>query len=116
MVALQKLLGWTEQSSYRGIFIVYAIIGIMKFAVAMVLSDASELKRGSEARDSAHQEEAQAMLQSEAIVSAATPKVSVLKRIVRIFIPPLSPSTQSILWKLCLLFAVDSFASGLVAL
>ena len=116
MVALQKLLGWTEQRSYRGIFVLYTIIGLMKLVVAMVLSDASELQKENDERDPADQDEAQAMLQSEATVPAASPGISASKRIVQVFIPPLSPSTWSILWKLCILFAVDSFASGLVAL
>ncbi|KAJ9606579.1 hypothetical protein H2200_008587 [Cladophialophora chaetospira] len=115
MVALQKLLSWTEQRSYRGIFVLYAIIGMAKLVVATVLSDASELPKKSEERDSAHREEAQAMLQAEATAPAVTPSVGAWQRIWQVFIPTFSPSTRSILWKLCLLFAIDSFASGMVA-
>lgn len=116
MAALQKLLGWTEQRSYRGIFVLYAAIGIVKAVVAMALSDASELPKRSREREPAHQEETRAMLQSEATDPSSIPQSSPFRRALGVFIPVLSPATRSILWKLCLLFAVDSFASGLVAL
>lgn len=115
--AFQKFAGWTEQESYRVIFIVYAIIGLTKLLVALQLSNASEVERQTAKRQQdPQQEEAQPMLQSEATLTAKVPGSTALKRIVRIFVPELTAPTKSILWKLCLLFAIDSFASGMVAL
>lgn len=116
MAALQFLLGWSERNSYRGVFVVYAAIGVVKLVVAMVLSDAAELKKRSPEQEPGHADEAQTLLQSETMAPKEQPRKSSWTRIVRVFIPAFSPSTRSILWKLCLLFAVDSFASGVVAL
>ena len=115
--AFQKLAGWTEQESYRVIFIVYAIIGLTKLLVALKLSNASEVERQTaERQQDPEQEEAQPMLQSEETSVAKGPGPTALMRVVRIFVPELTAPTRSILWRLCLLFAIDSFASGMVAL
>ena len=116
MAALQKLLGWSEQLSYRGIFVAYAIIGTAKLIVALCLSDASELEPRRKHTTSVDSEESQSMLQSEATVTKDRSIHGVVRRLLSAFIPSISPSTRSVLWKLCLLFAVDSFASGIVAL
>ncbi|RVX66809.1 hypothetical protein B0A52_09539 [Exophiala mesophila] len=115
MAALQKLLGWSEQLSYRGIFVAYAIIGTAKLIVALCLSDASELEPRRKHTTSVDSEESQSMLQSEATVTKDRSIHGVVRRLLSAFIPSISPSTRSVLWKLCLLFAVDSFASGIVA-
>ncbi|KAJ9610919.1 hypothetical protein H2204_015358 [Knufia peltigerae] len=90
----------------------YALIGLVKLAVALKLSDASEAK----ARRPERQQETEPMLPLEdASSESKVPWIVTARSIVCIFVPELSAPTRSIIWKLCLLFAVDSFASGMVA-
>ena len=117
--ALQSLAGWTVLHSYRAIFALYAAIGCAKLLVATRLSRASEIQPKSVSRGDTHDaEEARSMLRE---TEEPDPKrqngiFAARKTILRSCVPSLSRSTWSILWKLCLLFALDSFASGMVAL
>lgn len=115
---LRKLGGLSELKSYRGIFVLYAIIGLVKLLVATRLSTACELDIRRSDRRQQDSEEAEEMLGPGGAPSQGGKAriARIGKSVVRSFVPELSGSTRSILWRLCLLFAVDSFASGLVAL
>lgn len=115
---LQKLGGLSELESYRGIFVLYATLGLVKLLVATRLSTACELDVRKSDRRQHDGEEAEGMLGPGGTPSpdGKARMARIGKNVVRSFVPELSGSTRSILWRLCLLFAVDSFASGLVAL
>ena len=118
ILVLQELSGWTEHKAFRGVFALYAIIGIAKAIVATQLSNASEVThRKAEWPIEARDEETQGMLQDDSVIKKTTrTAVSVNTALKRTFLPELSTRTAAILWKLCLMFAVDSFASGMIAL
>ena len=103
---LQSLDGWDTIRAYRIIFVLYAIFGVLKFFLAITLSNACE----SESKKSvAHgpASETSPLLSSEAQEPSK-------KSVVKSLLPSISRETKLVVFKLCLLFAVDSFASGLV--
>ncbi|KAM0804197.1 major facilitator superfamily domain-containing protein [Usnea florida] len=123
---VQTLLGkgkWSESSAYRMIFGIYAVLGLVKLLLAVLLSDKCEPEPPEQEYQEAHQmdnvevegllsdDEASQEDQIQPNVRAPRPEI---KR--RSIWPVISPASRSILIKLCLLFAVDSLASGLVPL
>ncbi len=120
---LLSLESWTDTSAYRSIFWIYALLGLVKLGLSLMLSEACEPEAKKEERqdpvelDSA---EAEGLLSDdEEDDVAAKPKRSpnVPNRKVKKSIwPEISPASRGILLRLCMLFAVDSLASGLVPL
>lgn len=126
--SLETRLGWSQVSAYRSVFVLYSIIGLLKTALTLMLSDACE----AEPKEDVTYQELNQQPDSSAAPSAEGRDAngedgegsnkhgtiqggqSLLSRLVSI-LPKISSESRSILWKLCLLFGVDSFASGLVA-
>lgn len=114
---------WTDIQAYRLIFGCYALLGLVKLALSLILSDkcepAPEPKQDQDdfELDSVEAEgllsEDEEDTQSEAAKPSRISKASGSKRL-KMLLPNISPATRTVLVKLCLLFAVDSFASGLV--
>ena len=114
---------WFETSAYRVIFGIYAVLGIVKLLLAFMLSDKCEPGQPKQEYEEVHQmddvgpedplsddeDSQEGHTQSKA--RAPLPE---MKR--KSIWPAISPASRSILIKLCLLFAVDSLASGLVPL
>ncbi|MCJ1450164.1 hypothetical protein MMC28_000493 [Mycoblastus sanguinarius] len=128
--AVQGLLsggGWAEVSAYRVIFGIYAALGVIKLILSLLLSDKCE----PEPEEQEYHEivqldavEAEGLLSDEEDSAEEAPKTNKgksaptlpeFKRKTSIW-PSISPASRSTLFKLCLLFAVDSLASGLVPL
>lgn len=117
---LKTVNGWPEKRAYRMIFGIYTFLGILKLVLSLMLSDACEPMPEIEERH-ANVEldtvEAEGLLSDDesdtAISSNRKPDTTPAIRKKSIW-PSISPSSRSILFKLCLLFAVDCFASGLV--
>lgn len=116
---LKSVSGWSETRAYRLIFGLYALLGIVKFILSLMLSDACEL----ETEKPPHHPDVQLnTLEAEGLLSdddneqgeSSRPELigapNVQKRSIW---PQISPSSRSILIKLSFLFAFDSFASGL---
>lgn len=114
---------WTDIQAYRLIFGCYALLGIVKLILSLVLSDkcepAAEQNKGQDDFE-LNSVEAEGLLsedeedtRSGASKPSRTSKASGTKRSKMLW-PNISPSTRTVLVKICLLFAVDSFASGLV--
>lgn len=117
---------WVEVGAYRVIFGIYAILGIVKLVLSLMLSDKCE----SEPEEQEYHEvvemdnvEAEGLLsedededdQHQAPTKAEpTRTLPEVKR--KSLWPAISSESRSTLVKLCLLFAVDSLASGLVPL
>ena len=131
---LQSRSGWTALDSYRAIFGAYAALGVIKFALALLLSRECEphveSKGGKDAprSDSYNGEEEPLLRDSEtlpqidgdisqngsvdgakAVKASNEPEVSKTS-----LLPKLSVETRKLILKLCLLFAIDSLASGLM--
>ena len=114
---------WTDIHAYRLIFVCYALLGIVKLILSLMLSDKCEtVVEAKQEQDDLELKsiEAEGLLfedeedaRSEASEPSRTLKAAGSKGL-KISWPNISPSTRTVLVKLCLLFAVDSFASGLV--
>ncbi|KAL9133350.1 MAG: hypothetical protein Q9175_005471 [Cornicularia normoerica] len=114
---------WSKIGAYRTIFGIYAVLGVVKLLLAFMLSDKCEPEQPKQEYQEVHQMdnvEAEGLLsddedsQEEHVASEARAPLPDMKR--KSIWPAISPASRSILIKLCLLFAVDSLASGLVPL
>jgi MFS family permease len=131
--ALQSRLEWTQSSAYRAVFTLYAGVGIVKCLLVLLLSPKVELQStgtryeevGLELEDEGLlSEDEQENGRSTPTQSANSkplpalepalpqPRKSVLRQL-RSLLPYISPLSRSILYRLLLLFTLDSFASGM---
>ncbi|KAH8880501.1 MFS general substrate transporter [Thozetella sp. PMI_491] len=114
---LTEGLHWGVVDAYRVVFVGYAVLGGVKFALAMMLSRSVELEkrsaRGRAAADENQENEPFLEENGENSTEAATKPQ---RKGFLAALPSVSAETRVIMVKLCILFAVDSFASGLVSL
>jgi len=104
---LREDLKWTAIRSYRVIFWGYAIVGIIKFLLAISLSKAVEANKEKEIPTAVDPETAPLLGDNSEEPERKT------KSSIRALLPKISVESRTIILNLCLLFAVDSFASGL---
>ena len=98
--------GWDSIGAYRVIYYGYAAIGLIKLVFALSLSSDCEAEKQPSTGNAT---ETQPLLGSDA---SKKPK----KRSPLALVPSLSSESKKILFELCMLFAFDSFASGLAPL
>jgi MFS family permease len=100
---------WSDIQAFRLIFFLYAVIGLVKFFLACMLSSKveAEAKKPQPVRDT----ETAPLLDNSNLESPRKQKKSWLGRL-----PEISGESRVIIVNLCLLFALDSFASGLASL
>lgn len=105
---MRETLGWEQLVVYRAVFWGYAAIGVIKLLLALALSKAceAEKKRPTPPTDT----ETAPLLVADA--QAQTKNKSALRSL----LPEISAESKMIVFNLCLLFALDSFASGLASL
>ena len=119
MKGIRYIANLSELQAYRCVFGSYTVIGMAKFWISTRLSEKLELsaskkaERHSSIQDVERQNVLSTKRDSIRSDSDDSKKKSRLARVVSLDI---SSSTWTILWKLCLMFTLDSFASGLVAL
>lgn len=120
---LKTLYNWTDIRAYRAIFFLYALIGILKLLLSFMLTDECEPEPEQKERQDAFELDAvevEGLLsddEDQSGPSDPTPAPQKLGRnIKKSLLPNISSASRKILIKLCLLFAVDSAASGLVPL
>ena len=117
---LQTQRHWSAIDSYRVVFWVYAVAGLVKLLLSCILSAKSEPeKKAHEASPREEDGEIRPLLDGEGLVNGNKhkPKPKSESESTSWFsslLPSLSPESQSLVFKLCLLFAIDSIASGLV--
>ncbi|KAI9872790.1 MAG: hypothetical protein M1830_001189, partial [Pleopsidium flavum] len=118
---LQSIDGWTATRSYRIIFGIYALLGILKLVLALMLSEKCEVEQEKQERHEAVEMgdvEAEGLLSDdegeEPPKQKPEPAPKAKAKAKKSIWPKIGPESRSILFKLCLLFAVDSMASGLV--
>lgn len=127
--SLQALDGWTPTRSYRVIFGLYALLGILKLVLALMLSEKCEVEPEKQDR---HDAVEMGDVEAEGLLSdadddedshppkapptkpAPKPPAPAKAKAKTSIWPQISPESRTILVKLCLLFAIDSMASGLV--
>ncbi|KAK5703222.1 hypothetical protein LTR97_004171 [Elasticomyces elasticus] len=104
--------GWSELSSFRAVFWVYAIVGLLKAGASMYLSSACEVNRSATApqESSTELDEHEAFLADGNTAAAPPPD----KPSIGWFGARLSPKSRATLLRLSALFFVDSLASGMV--
>lgn len=105
---MRETLGWEQIFVYRAVFWGYAAIGVIKLLLTLGLSNAceAEKKQPVPAADT----ETAPLLGDNA--QAQKPKKSTFRSL----LPEISPESRIIVFNLCLLFALDAFASGLASL
>lgn len=107
--------------AYRIIFFIYAGIGIVKFLLTLGLTSAVEVAAPARPAPSASAEpnERSSLLAGEGATGEAADPVPAKKPIfihrLRDLFPTISHESRGILFRLILLFALDSFASGMAA-
>lgn len=116
---LKSVSGWSDTRAYRLIFGLYALLGILKLVLSLMLSDACE----PEPEKPPHHPDVQLdALEAEGLLSddeneqreSSRPEPVAAPNVQKKSIwPQISPGSRSILIKLSFLFAFDSFASGL---
>jgi hypothetical protein len=109
---LQMGRGWNPVRSYRAVFLTYAGLGFLNAMLTCVLSSRVELY--------GHEEQVAGVdssVEEEPLISGTETdlnnEVAFVKE-KRTLLPRISKESRVVLLKLCLLFAVDSLASGLV--
>lgn len=125
---LQGIDSWTTRGAYRVVFMIYAAIGLVKLLLVLTLSPAVEishqetqyqgvpLESDMEGLLSDDEEEGEQRPSSQRRTSRPLPpKVTNFTEHVRSLFPYISPLSRSILYRLLLLFVIDSFASGMAS-
>ncbi|KAL8905108.1 MAG: hypothetical protein Q9171_006804 [Xanthocarpia ochracea] len=124
---LQTLDGWTAIPAHRVIFAIYALLGIVKLILAIMLSDRCE----SESPEQEYQKVTELNdIEIESLLSrddddditqdqpAPKPNPKPLLPLPKknyALLPSISPTSRTILLKLSILFSFDSFASGVAS-
>jgi hypothetical protein len=108
---LQAKKEWSHVQSYQAMFFGYSAIGAVKFAISCNLSKRCE--REIEDVDLLDPETAPLLADRNAPVNSAQKRNKWVKKSV---LPSISKESRSIFIKLAILFALDSFGSGLAPL
>ena len=124
--ALENLNGWTPTGAYRVIFWMYSFIGLIKLALSLLLTKAVEAEPPKPIQAEETEIEArEGLLANGETDDHAAPTQKPVKPPIRVppspwtkmahsLLPHISHASLRILTQLCLLFAIDSLASGLV--
>lgn len=98
--------GWLPVETYRVVFVAYAVLGIVKFILSLLLGKQCEMDRPPAQTQSS---ETEPLLNGDAPKADDKPSKFAM-------LPGLSRESTVILVQLCMLFALDNFASGLATL
>lgn len=113
---LRQDLHWGVLEVYRLVYWVYAALGIFMLLITLLLSPATEAEPPRPKANGIQgvvDPEREPLLPSE---GENTVEAKPTKKNFRSFLPQISPESRAIVLSLCLLFGLDSFASGLSAL
>ncbi|KAK5044940.1 hypothetical protein LTR84_010312 [Exophiala bonariae] len=122
ITALQDKKNFSAIQSYRVIFSIYAVVGLIKLLLALLLSKECEINGGKpkviNAGPAAATETAPLLGNGDANGVAQQTEVDDDDKKKRRFrlLPQISKESQVVLLQLCILFAFDNFASGLAPL
>ncbi len=109
---LKNLEGWDHIRAYRMIFYAYAVLGLIKLGLALALSKNCEADK---VKPTSQTDPETAPLLGENGHDEIALKPTIWSRFRSIF-PHISAESWVIVTNLCLLFALDALASGLVPL
>jgi hypothetical protein len=108
---LQTLEGWDPIRSYRAVFLAYAGLGFVNVMLACFLSSKVEAEKHANLENDREEDTVTEPLLN-GNESIAKGESAAVER--KALLPKISKESQAVVFKLCLLFAVDSLASGLV--
>ncbi|KAJ6443438.1 L-fucose permease [Purpureocillium lavendulum] len=124
----RSALGWSLLAAYRAVFLAYAALGLVKLALALALSPACEADEPP-AKPTRKPAAATVAAETTPLLDGVPspdpdpdsdpepqPETKPRQRWWAAMVPQLSPESKGITAALCLLFALDSFASGLAPL
>ncbi|KAJ7253798.1 MFS transporter [Mycena rebaudengoi] len=103
--ALQQHFGWTAMTTYRGMFLLYSMAGLLNSALAMALSAEVEIQR-RKPRLSGEEE--------DGLFEMGEEEEEVVEEVKEMTALGLSPETKKKTWLLSALFGVDNLSGGLV--
>ena len=125
---LQTLDGWTAIPAHRVVFAIYALLGIVKLILAMMLSDRceseppeQEYQKVTELNDieieslSSRDKDDDDITQDQSAPKPNPRPLLPLPKKNYASFPSISPTSRTILLKLSVLFSFDSFASGIAS-
>lgn len=112
---------WEVVDAYRSVFVGYAVLGLVKLALVSLLSRKVEADSRKQQQHAGQNSETTPLLDSDNnAADPAPPKrrrgISKARRTIKALLPEISKESRLIMVSLCLLFALDSFASGLAPL
>lgn len=105
---------WSEVEAYRAVFWGYAVFGFIKFILSLALSKNVEAEKKPKQAASTGQDPESAPLLGNGANGRAPAKEK--KPSLLALLPEISKESRVIVLNLCLLFALDAFASGLAPL
>ena len=105
---MRDILGWEQVVVYRAVFWGYAVIGVIKLLLTLGLSKACEAEKKQPAPV--------ADPETAPLLGDHAQAQKTKKSTFRSLLPEISPESRIIVLNLCLLFALDAFASGLASL
>jgi hypothetical protein len=115
---LTEILDWERLAAYRTIFVAYSVLGCFKLLLTLLLSSRVEADRPSDPRP--QQTSNGSASESTPLLASPTPgdaqKTKGFGRRLLSLFPEISPQSRMVATSLCLLFALDNFASGLAPL
>ncbi|TPX18573.1 uncharacterized protein E0L32_002430 [Thyridium curvatum] len=126
---LTRTKSWENIRAYRAVFLLYAVLGLVKLTLTLALSPEVEASRWASVKGGDDDQEAERGLLADGAAQqdgtqdmgtltqpeTPTKRGSAVGKQIRSLLPEISPESRSILWRLLLLFSVDSFASGMAA-
>ncbi|EMC97993.1 hypothetical protein BAUCODRAFT_104938 [Baudoinia panamericana UAMH 10762] len=116
--ALHTYAGWERKEAFPIIFAVYAVVGLIKACLTLFLSDRCEQNYDRQTEEDIAERAASAPLMTEADRRNSYTKSgqvqATVRRLSETVSTKLSPESRVILIKLCVLFAINSFASGML--
>lgn len=117
---LQKSAGFTDIQAYRSVFYVYTVLGLVKFALSVVLSSKVEVElkpppSPDQARTQLMQDYDQGR-DDDHETNGQNASKNTIQKPKKSWIPAISPASRVVVINLCILFGMDSFASGLAPL
>ena len=111
---LQTKHQWSAEDSYRVVFWGYAVLGLVNFGLSLTLTSKSEPESKRYTESLPADDEGRPLLSENGVDRhEVAPKSYTRLSFLKSLLPSLSKESQSLVIKLCLLFAIDSIASGL---
>ena len=108
---------WSWQETYPVIFMIYAVIGLIKACLTFLLSERCEPNYDRQTQDDMTERETTAPLMTNNRRTSYTKPLkatATLRKVGETVNPKLSSESRSILIRLCFLFAINSFASAML--